>query len=196
MNIGTPRGVSLNGQGSKKGLMPSRAGWGRGIWWGKPNRLSPKGISSLPCPELLGFAGLQESSFGGAASNWGFPIPGSSPLRGDRAPACRAVGSGPLFEAWVLPRSWVRARVCTRQKGVPSAPQGQKAGSAGTEEGALGAWVPPELLAQGLLLSPSRTCHSGDASLHEASPCHHRHAAGFHVPGELPLALRGVTCLA
>lgn len=93
----------------------------------------------------------------------------------------------------------MRARVCTSQKkGVPSAPQGQKAASAGMGLGgwAQGVWASLGLSAQGSLLSPSRACHSGDASLHEASPCHHRHTAGFHVPGELPLALWGIPWLA
>lgn len=41
-------------------------------------------------------------------------------------------------------------------------------------------------------LSPSRTCHPGDAPLHEASPCHHCHTAGLHVPGERPQLCLGV----
>lgn len=58
--------------------MASRAGGGRGIWWGKPSRLSPKGISSLPCLELLAFAGLLESCSDGATFNCGFHICGNS----------------------------------------------------------------------------------------------------------------------
>lgn len=48
-----------------------------------------------------------------------------------------------------------------------------------------GLWAPVGLSALFSPLSSTRACHPCDASLHEASPRHHRHAAGFHVPGEL-----------
>lgn len=112
--------------------------------------------------------------------------PGLGHRSGDRqspAAARREPALCLLLEAQMLFRSWMRAGVQRSQKkGVPSALGGQQ----GEGEEGVGIFG---CSAQCDLLSPSRACHSRDAPLHEASPCHHRHAAGFHVPGEPPTPL-------